>query len=297
MNRFALFGFGLMCAAAPARDEVSREFSKTVPWRAGQSVTIAHKHGDVVVRGVTGSKEVSFRAFVRVSANTRAEAEQYSNGIQFDVTEGISFRTRYPELRSVTGFFDRLFKSQHLGYSVRLEVLAPEGAVLDVENAFGRVEVDSLRAGVTVRNDNGGIDVRKTAGLLRLTTKFSEARVSRNDGDVAVTNDNGAVSVADVKGSVTTRTRFGETEIERLTIFFSTFVMLQVWNLFNAKAFGTGRSAFFGLGKNPFFVGIMALIVVGQIAIVTFGGELQWLELLLLAALGAVGLGGSCILA
>jgi Ca2+-transporting ATPase len=66
----------------------------------------------------------------------------------------------------------------------------------------------------------------------------------------------------------------GISETERLTIFFSVFVMLQVWNMFNAKAFGTGRSALAGLGANPFFVGIMALIVVGQIAIVNFGGTL-----------------------
>lgn len=66
----------------------------------------------------------------------------------------------------------------------------------------------------------------------------------------------------------------GETDVERLTIFFSVFVMLQVWNLFNAKAFGTGRSGLSGLGQNPFFLGVLALIVVGQIAIVSFGGSL-----------------------
>jgi len=116
MNRLLGLAFGIVCAGASAREEVSREFSKTVSWRAGQSVTISHRHGDVVVRGVSGSKDVSFRAFVRVSANTRAEAEQYSNGIQFDVTEGISFRTRYPERRPAQGFWDRLFKSENLGY-------------------------------------------------------------------------------------------------------------------------------------------------------------------------------------
>lgn len=66
----------------------------------------------------------------------------------------------------------------------------------------------------------------------------------------------------------------GSTELERLTIFFTTFVMLQAWNIFNAKAFGTDRSGLSGLGANGFFLGIVAVIVIGQVAIVNFGGSL-----------------------
>ena len=57
-----------------------------------------------------------------------------------------------------------------------------------------------------------------------------------------------------------------------LTVFFSTFVLLQFWNLFNARVFGTGRSAFRGLTKNPAFLGIAAAILAGQILLVQFGG-------------------------
>ena len=54
--------------------------------------------------------------------------------------------------------------------------------------------------------------------------------------------------------------------------FFTFFVMLQFWNMFNAKAYMTGASAFKGLGSNPAFLSVCALIVVGQVLIVTFGG-------------------------
>ena len=57
-----------------------------------------------------------------------------------------------------------------------------------------------------------------------------------------------------------------------LTVFFSTFVLLQFWNLFNARVFGTNRSAFRGLLSNPAFVGIAAAILIGQILLVQFGG-------------------------
>ena len=59
-----------------------------------------------------------------------------------------------------------------------------------------------------------------------------------------------------------------------LSWFFTFFVMLQVWNMFNAKAFMTGRSALAGLRKSKSFLLVIALIVVGQYLIVTFGGKM-----------------------
>lgn len=57
-----------------------------------------------------------------------------------------------------------------------------------------------------------------------------------------------------------------------LSLIFTTFVMLQFWNLFNARAYATHRSAVH-LGKCGEFVMIALLIFVGQIFIVTVGGE------------------------
>ena len=56
--------------------------------------------------------------------------------------------------------------------------------------------------------------------------------------------------------------------------FFTFFVMLQFWNMFNAKAYMTGCSAFKGLSSDYTFLTVCALIVVGQILIVSFGGTM-----------------------
>lgn len=58
-----------------------------------------------------------------------------------------------------------------------------------------------------------------------------------------------------------------------LSYFFTVFVMLQFWNMFNAKAFGTGKSSFAGINKCSAFIGVLLLILIGQILIVTFGGD------------------------
>ena len=56
--------------------------------------------------------------------------------------------------------------------------------------------------------------------------------------------------------------------------FFTFFVMLQFWNMFNAKAFMTDRSAFKGLSQSTSFIFVALIIIVGQYLIVTFGGEM-----------------------
>ncbi|WP_280672661.1 MULTISPECIES: calcium-translocating P-type ATPase, PMCA-type [unclassified Dysgonomonas] len=58
-----------------------------------------------------------------------------------------------------------------------------------------------------------------------------------------------------------------------LSFFFTFFVLLQFWNMFNAKAFRTGKSAFYGLKNSKAFVSVLLLILVGQVLIVSFGGE------------------------
>ena len=61
-------------------------------------------------------------------------------------------------------------------------------------------------------------------------------------------------------------------DIHNLTIFFTFFVMLQFWNLFNARVFGTTDSAFKGLSKSYGMELIVLAILAGQFLIVQFGG-------------------------
>lgn len=57
-----------------------------------------------------------------------------------------------------------------------------------------------------------------------------------------------------------------------LSLFFTIFVFLQFWNMFNARAFESGRSAFHFKDCGG-FVMIALIILIGQIVIVTIGGQ------------------------
>ena len=68
--------------------------------------------------------------------------------------------------------------------------------------------------------------------------------------------------------------REGHLSHYELSLFFTIFVMLQFWNMFNAKAFMTGRSAFARLTECRGFMFIAFVIFVGQILIVELGGQM-----------------------
>ena len=59
-----------------------------------------------------------------------------------------------------------------------------------------------------------------------------------------------------------------------LTMFFTMFVFLQFWNLFNARAFASGHTAFHDARHSLVFFGTLAIIFLGQIAIVYIGGPM-----------------------
>ena len=63
-------------------------------------------------------------------------------------------------------------------------------------------------------------------------------------------------------------------DVHELTLFFTVFVMMQWWNLLNAKALGTGQSAFHGLRSDRTLLMVMGVVLAGQWIIVTFGGKM-----------------------
>ena len=66
----------------------------------------------------------------------------------------------------------------------------------------------------------------------------------------------------------------GGVDVHELTMFFTTFVMIQFWNLFNAKALMSHHTAFRHFLKDKGMILVLVLVLVGQWIIVTFSGEM-----------------------
>ncbi len=70
------------------------------------------------------------------------------------------------------------------------------------------------------------------------------------------------------------RRGLGGVDVHELTMFFTTFVMIQFWNLFNAKTLGSNYSAFRHFLADKGMILVLVIILFGQWVIVTFGGEM-----------------------
>lgn len=83
-----------------------------------------------------------------------------------------------------------------------------------------------------------------------------------------------AIFVAVLMGLLFYYNSDGELSAYELSCFFTFFVMLQFWNMFNAKAYMTETSAFKGMKECGSFIFVAFIILIGQYLIVTFGGTM-----------------------
>lgn len=82
----------------------------------------------------------------------------------------------------------------------------------------------------------------------------------------------GVLFLAILLGILVYMNRDGAVSVYELSVFFTIFVMMQFWNMFNARTLGGNRSAFYKLKDNRNFMVIAALILLLQVVIIQFGG-------------------------
>jgi hypothetical protein len=199
--------FLLICCGSAAwpREEVRRDFQKTLPLPAGRSLRVENSLGSVNVRA-QAKGEATIVAAIHCSADTAAEARSWCDQIQIRVDEsgsGISVRTDYPNH----------YNTHNLGWSVNLDIAAPEGAPLDIRNRFGGVNVQGAHAGTAINNTNGNIYVANSRGTQRVENRFGNVEVQGCDGDLTVNNTNGWVRASDVTGASDIANRFGDIRV------------------------------------------------------------------------------------
>jgi Ca2+-transporting ATPase len=89
---------------------------------------------------------------------------------------------------------------------------------------------------------------------------------------------------------------FPELTTRQVTLFFTVYVFFQVWNQINCRSLTPDRSGFRGLFRNPLFLLIASLTVIGQVLIVNFGGKVFAVEPLRVTDWMAIALGTMSVL-
>jgi Ca2+-transporting ATPase len=143
-----------------------------------------------------------------------------------------------------------------------------------IMDTFAAMALASLPPSMTVMKDAPRkredfiIDKAMWANILSVGLIFTVLIL----GLAYVTNTYDIKSLADLLNLSALAPQSGVSPYER-SLMFTLFVMFQFWNMFNARAYLTGASALHFKGCNS-FVSIAAVIVLGQVAIVTLGGTM-----------------------
>src|SRR6185436_3106902 len=147
MRKIINIAFILICATAAygqGRQEVRRDFQRTVTLGAGKSFRIESSFGNIRVRTQPQS-QASINASIRCSADTEAEANSICDQIQIavdDTASGVSVKTMYP------GSLDR--GRRNTGYGVDYDIALPDNTPLDATNRFGNIAVTDVHASSTI---------------------------------------------------------------------------------------------------------------------------------------------------
>jgi hypothetical protein len=202
----------MAAAANPGQQEVSRDFQKTLTLNPGQSFRIENKFGEVRIHGESG-RDLKISATIRVQANSREEADSYSQKIQIEVQQegdGVRVRTIYPDERH---WYIRVGKNP--SYSVNYDIGMPADAPLFVKNSFGSVTSNGVHAKSEIENSNGSVTVHDS-GPARLTNSFGSVDLAGASGDSSITDNNGSTEATDIKGALELRNRFGSITVRNI---------------------------------------------------------------------------------
>jgi Ca2+-transporting ATPase len=71
-----------------------------------------------------------------------------------------------------------------------------------------------------------------------------------------------------------TEWEFSPLNAHQVSIFFTTYVVFQVWNIINCRSLSAYESGLKGVFANPTFLSVMILILLGQIVIIQTGGSI-----------------------
>lgn len=202
--------------AAPAesrdpRSNYDRDFSRTVPFKAGARLEIEHSQGSLRI-GTHALPEVRIKAKITVSSSDVEGAQRFGEGIAITVEDtgsAIFVRTKYPEK---TWHF---IGSGSISYSVDIDVTMPETMALSARNKFGNLDVVNLKAAAVLVNANGQLSLSDGRGRQRLENAFGSITVNRNAGEVEISGSNGAVVATDIDGPLSVRNRFGAVQVRK----------------------------------------------------------------------------------
>jgi hypothetical protein len=191
-----------------AREEVKRDFQRSVTIPVGRSFKLSNSFGNVSVHRQTG-RSAEIRASIECSADSNSEAQKLCNDIQVSVQEGnsgVTVETGFPQDAG----------RRNIGFRINYDIALPDNTPLTIENRFGDVTLTDVRGDAVIQNTNGAVRMRDGGGSRDINNRFGNVKLESQQGKVRVTSSNGDVDVDNNTGAVQVDSRFGDVTVTNI---------------------------------------------------------------------------------
>lgn len=186
------------------------KFTKDVSLSAkGTSkLKVYNQFGDIDIAKGTGDK-IEISADITIRNDNEAYAQEISEKL-FKTTEG---KTASIE-SDIQKYIDR---SRIKGITINYTIKIPDGISTEVENKFGKTNIDSIKGDVDIDSSFGAIKVNSIYGDVDIDSSFGDVDVTGVTKSADVTSKHGKISIQDIKGDVKTDCSLGATNIDNVS--------------------------------------------------------------------------------
>lgn len=166
--------------------------------------------GSMKLRGESGADDITVVATILVDGAEGDEAREF-------LTRNLNLSLERRDDRAV---LVSLFESSGGNWggrsgAIALEIVVPQGTVLDIDDGSGSIEIEDTHADVQIEDGSGSLRIRGVAGL-DVDDGSGSLDISGASGDVHIEDGSGSVSVTHVEGNVSIRDGSGSINVREV---------------------------------------------------------------------------------
>jgi len=96
---------------------------------------------------------------------------------------------------------------------VYLEIYVPEGAIVEIENHFGEINIDASLSKLTIESDFTKISINDSEGDSNITTKYGDTSIDGIKADVNLIADRSNLMLKNIQGNLDIDVKYGEVDL------------------------------------------------------------------------------------
>ena len=233
------------------------EETKTMNVESPVRLKVLNRHGDVSVMGAD-VKSITINVVKTGYGNTQKQADESMNNIKYEFTQT-------GDIVNITYNFSG--NKRRVDEKVDFIITVPFETKVEVDAAFGEINVSDIQADVIVENDFGNITIDKVDGKLDATTssgKIEATSIKAGTKDIDIFSGFGKATLEQVSGTnIKVRSQSGNIELENVRATKEMYLSTD----FGKLEFKTGSAGTLEAKTNSGSIDIASVTIKGQLTI------------------------------